>query len=307
MQLSKWEVWPWNWRRVRKAQISRQDRDLFERYGEAVIGSVLTGSATPTARELQEILPHYEADKGPVKDKFVEARDWLTECRDTQERREQRLETIEIGVVALITLELVLSLGFGGFGLWEGAKQGQALDRQVIALGHMDTSTATTSESLQKLLAAQDASLKILEREQAERGRKPKLALYVGDTPIDRAIIRAQATGPNSVQDSAALYVLLRNEGEAPVSTFRVHALVPKGVIVEPDRLFLVPEFDWQAGSTLRLTMQFPPLPAGETQRIHLQVHIPKGRSCKIPFTADAVELQSVASLGSLTVLPPKP
>ncbi len=37
-------------------------------------------------------------------------------------------------------------------------------------------------------------------------------------------------------------------------------------------------------------------------------IYAPKGHSAfKITFTADAFELQAVAPLGSLTVLPPKP
>src|SRR5487761_581251 len=132
MQPSKWEVWPWNWRKVRKAQISKQDRDLFERYGEAVIGSILVGE-TPLVKELQTILPHYDTVVGPVQDKFAEARNWLTECRDSQHRREQRLETVEIGVVALITLEIILSLVFGFLAIRDARDQARIL-------AHMDTS-----------------------------------------------------------------------------------------------------------------------------------------------------------------------
>src|SRR6266446_9941300 len=96
------------WRTVRKAQISKEDRDLFERYGEAVIGSVLAGGTCPSAPELQIFVPgNICLPSNPGK--CTEARDWLTECRDAHERHEQRLETIEIGVVALISLEIALS------------------------------------------------------------------------------------------------------------------------------------------------------------------------------------------------------
>lgn len=37
MRFWKWEVWPWNWRKVRKANILASDREIFERYGETVV------------------------------------------------------------------------------------------------------------------------------------------------------------------------------------------------------------------------------------------------------------------------------
>jgi hypothetical protein len=155
----KWEVWPWNWRKVRKAQISEADRDIFERYGESVVASIL--ASNPSTTEIHAYIAGQDYEPSS-QGRRAAARDWLTECRDAHERREQRLESIEIGVVALITIEIVLSLLFGFLGLWEGWKQGKALDRQLSVLSHVDSSAAATSNSLQKLVAAQDASLQVL-------------------------------------------------------------------------------------------------------------------------------------------------
>jgi hypothetical protein len=40
----------WWWRKVRKSNIPSAERDLFERYGEAVIGAVLAGGYTRAGR-----------------------------------------------------------------------------------------------------------------------------------------------------------------------------------------------------------------------------------------------------------------
>jgi hypothetical protein len=87
-------------REVRPANIPDADRDLFERYGEQVIGMVLAGGFSPSAADLQRLYT-----EAAIK---AHARDWLTERADTLERREQRLEILEWAIVALIVLELIV-------------------------------------------------------------------------------------------------------------------------------------------------------------------------------------------------------
>jgi hypothetical protein len=294
------------WRTVRKAKISKEDRDLFERYGEAVIGSVLAGGTCPSAPDLAAIIPG-NICLPPNTGKCKEAGDWLTECRDAHERREQRMETVEIGVVILITLEIVLSLFFGLRALRDGREQ-------ATALAHMDTSTAATasamtavSKSLQSLADAQAASLKILQQEQIERAKKPRLALYIGNLPIDKASVHLKPTGNNDCRAYPELF--LKNDGEAAVSRFRLHALVPEDVRLNTSGLVTVPEYEPSANPKTRtVTLELPLLPAGKTVGIYAEVIAPKGHSAfKIPFTVDALELQAVGPLGSLTVLPPRP
>jgi hypothetical protein len=95
----------WWWREVRLARISRVDRDLFERYGETVIGTVLSGGLNPATPELRTILP---SDGNPGK--LGEARDWLTECRDTHEQKENRLETVEWAILFFVIVAVVVDL-----------------------------------------------------------------------------------------------------------------------------------------------------------------------------------------------------
>lgn len=94
----------WWWVEVRKANISRADRDLFERYGEAVIGSVLAGGFNPIAPDLRMILP------GDGPGKLAEAGDWLTECHDSQEQREDRFETVEWAILVFVVLAVIIDL-----------------------------------------------------------------------------------------------------------------------------------------------------------------------------------------------------
>lgn len=230
---------------------------------------------------------------------YLNALSWRSDARVA--RRDFWMEVV---VMVLIGLEIILSV----VGLWAGYEQGKVLDKQTTALMHMDTSTAATADSLQTLVAAQDASLKILQQEQAERAKKPRLALYLGNILLDKAAVHLTAL-KGQVQTVAYLDLLLKNEGDAPVSTFRLHALVPAEIVFETDRLLTVPESEPPATpKTNRVTFQLAPFPAGQVVRIHVRIFVPNGHSpFKIPFTVDALELQAVAQLGSLTVLPPKP
>src|SRR6266404_5869510 len=230
---------------------------------------------------------------------YLSALSWRSDARVAR-----RDFLMEIGVMVLIGVEIVLSV----IGLRAGYEQSNILDKQTTALIHMDTSTAATSDLLQKLVAAQNASLNILQQGQAERAKKPKLALYVGNISLDRASVHPQPL-PGRAQTVASLDLLMKNEGEAPVSTYRLHAVLPKGVgLFSEQQLTMVPESEAPADPrTNRVTLQLPLLPAGETIRIHTQIVVPNGYSrFKIPFTVDALELRTVAPLGSLTVIPPE-
>lgn len=80
-------------------------RDLFERHGENVIGMVLAGGFNPATLDLQSL---YGSDVAKRM-----ATEWLTERGDSHERREQRLEFLEWAIVALIVVEVFLSLYHG--------------------------------------------------------------------------------------------------------------------------------------------------------------------------------------------------
>ena len=86
MRMWSWlKMWPW--RKIRPADIPQGDRDLFERYGETVVGLVLAGGLNPAAVDLRGL---YSSDQ--LKQS---AGDWLQERGDARENHENRLEFVE--------------------------------------------------------------------------------------------------------------------------------------------------------------------------------------------------------------------
>jgi hypothetical protein len=91
----------WWWRDVRKANIPKKWRDIFERFGEIVIGNILSGGLNPRSTELQKI---YTNEEGSLK----HAADWLTECGDKREQRDQRSETVEWAILIFVVFGVVI-------------------------------------------------------------------------------------------------------------------------------------------------------------------------------------------------------
>jgi len=90
----------WRWTKVKKATIPREQRDIFERYGENVIGMLLASGLNPATGELHSI---YASDSAKAN-----ARDWLTERSTWHERREDRLEFLEVAILIFVLGELLL-------------------------------------------------------------------------------------------------------------------------------------------------------------------------------------------------------
>ena len=90
--------------RIRRASISQQMRDDFERYGRDVIAFALgLGSLTPGSGQFPT-----HALQTVVLDQ-ADAAAWLTEKRDKDERRETVTLSLEIAIVVLIVVEIILS------------------------------------------------------------------------------------------------------------------------------------------------------------------------------------------------------
>ena len=88
----------WWWRKVRRANISQGLRDELERWGETVVVSALVLAPAMPSSPLHSLATVHRND----------TLEWLTERRDLTERREQRLETFEIGVLVFVVLGVVL-------------------------------------------------------------------------------------------------------------------------------------------------------------------------------------------------------
>jgi hypothetical protein len=89
---------PW-WKPIRRADIPATERELLERYGPDVIRLTLLAGWHPAWPELT---PLYKD-----KDFKTRAATWLTEKRDEDARREDRLETVEWAILLLVLLEVL--------------------------------------------------------------------------------------------------------------------------------------------------------------------------------------------------------
>lgn len=223
-------------------------------------------------------------------DFYLKALAWRSDARIAR-----RDFWMEVAVIVLIGAEIFLSLYFGIVGIREAHEQSKVLDRQLSVLGRMDVSAASTAA--------------LLQQEQAERGKKPKLALYVWNVPIDRATPRLKSI-PGLSQDLATFDLFVKNEGDAPASTARLQVLTPEGVSLGGASPFASgPEFGPPLPrNAQRWSLPLPQLPIGETTKISVQFYVQKGHAAfKVAFSLDAPELPAVMPLGSLTVLPSKP
>lgn len=83
----------WWWRKVRTANITPDLRKRLEMYGETVVAQAV---ANPEITMAGGDLPAL------VRSNYASALDWLTERRDKHERREDRLETVEMAILIAV-------------------------------------------------------------------------------------------------------------------------------------------------------------------------------------------------------------
>ena len=86
--------------RVRNANIPPDERDLFESYGEHVIGLILAGGFNPAAGDLHRVYA--------VSETKVHAKAWLRERGDLRERHETLTFWLEVGVLIFVILGVVV-------------------------------------------------------------------------------------------------------------------------------------------------------------------------------------------------------
>jgi hypothetical protein len=89
-------------RRVRRAKIDKEVRDICERYGEPVMKAFITAPAGPQARDLQKIFPDVA--------KNAEVAAWLTERGDIRANAEWRLELVQWAVLVFAVLAVVAGI-----------------------------------------------------------------------------------------------------------------------------------------------------------------------------------------------------
>ncbi len=159
-------------------------------------------------------------------DFYLKALIWRQDARIAE--RDFRLEKWVIG---LISVEIVLSFIFGFLGLWEGRKQGNALDRQVSVLSHMDTTSAETAKeltALQRTTELMNATLQLqldaLRKSAAETARSAKAGEASASTASkalhvsERAYVHMVPSldKPPSAGEKPHYSVVISNSGRTP-------------------------------------------------------------------------------------------
>jgi hypothetical protein len=206
-------------------------------------------------------------------------------------------------------LEIVLSIVFGVVAIREGRGQSKVLD-------HMDQSAAATTEamkaardSLKSLAESQAASLKILQEQEAERGKKPRFVLYMGNVPVTKASLRLVPMVGQDTRLQGNLELALKNDGEASANSFALIILEPEDVNAIVFSLSGLPEFGEPSTPKMRrIAYQVPFMHVGDVVHLRGSVQTPKHHpSFKLTFAVSTTQLPVDVPLGSLTVLPPKP
>jgi hypothetical protein len=93
----------WRWTKVQRANLPQDERDLLERCGSDLIRMMLVSGLHPA-------LPELSATYGSP-EKKARAATWLTEKAQQAERREERLETVEVAILVLVGLEVLHDFG----------------------------------------------------------------------------------------------------------------------------------------------------------------------------------------------------
>jgi hypothetical protein len=94
----------WRWRKVTYANLTPELRKKFETYGEDVIAQAV---ANPDIGMGPGDLPAL------IRSNYSLALDWLGERRDLHERREDRLETLELAILVFVVLGVIVESGLG--------------------------------------------------------------------------------------------------------------------------------------------------------------------------------------------------
>jgi hypothetical protein len=105
MLIGQWNGWPWRWHKVRRADIPKERREEFERYGETLMALAIE-SGERLGQELAIGKPLAWVGQ-QEREQIVE---WLRERRDIAARREDRLEAVEVAILIFAVSAVVLDL-----------------------------------------------------------------------------------------------------------------------------------------------------------------------------------------------------
>jgi len=250
---------------------------------------------------------------------FLEAQLCLTEVirkrgdkAATHDRdRENRHFWIEIGLTVLIVLligvEIALSVHYGRLGLSEGRQQAAILDQMNKNTRDTGAAIQEATTNLRTLADEQTQSLKILQRQEADRlahaAKIPHLVLYVGNTPVAKVngpLKPSQGAGGNVILD-----LVLRNVGDAPANKLILRAQVPRKDV------WINPGPTWTTASDLpdspgRTFISYvDSLRPTNYITISTAIGAPNGAPAfRVTFSAESDETRTATPLGVLTITP---
>ncbi len=271
---------------------------------------------------------------------YLEAQFYLTAlARKRDERIARRDFWMEVAVIALIGMEIFLSVIFGIVAIREGHDQAKLL-------AHMDTSAGATADAMkaaktsleslgsdqaksldrlkemnEKLQASLTATgtmasathkqLEILKQEQADRiaqqAKKPKLTLYIGVVPASTSF-NVNFPVREQTDTTVTLDLNLRNEGDATANKIEFRAVIfAKDVSLQASARY--ERTGEQAESQFHTYLIHLDLLRPKVQvPMIVTFSYPKGQPpFQVLFNVDADEIESGTPLGGLTLTPRKP
>jgi len=220
--------------KVRRAKdITDSERDICERYGEHVIGSVLASGDLPRTEDLRWF--------GLRDDARRHARDWLTERADIQARRDRWIPLrdfiLEIVVIGLIGWEIHV-------GYQQERQQSDNFDKQQTILKNLNESSKATADTLVSLKQTTDSELAAMKESTglSERSAKASEASAVTSAKALHMSERAYLTTtialfePFKVGETRNFIATVLNSGRTPAVEVKSKSLavaVPKGATEE--------------------------------------------------------------------------
>lgn len=280
---------------IRKAKIAASEREMFERYGEAVIAQVVAQIASPLQADLSEILGS--------KEKRVAARDWLTERGDVAEWRARRDFALELLIILLIGLEIVLAL-------WEGNKQ-------ATIFAEMNSSIGTTASILKALETTQEQSLAELNKQLAilqeqEQGRlaalqrKPRLLILAGGADLMNHAEKPKPCLPMPGRgEIAGCSIRIENHGDLAFTNGRLRVWEDTGGVFLSASTPVMPYASGTGFSGNGIEISLPPILKGEAPRyiqIDAALNSKKRARLNLQIVGNGIEVINLTPLEALPV-----
>jgi hypothetical protein len=260
-------------------------------------------------------------------------------ARKRDDKTSRRDLILEVVVIALISVEIILSLIFGLQGLSEGRRQADLLDK-------MRTSAAATADAMNSVKAslrqladdqavsrknleqmndefqkslitnrgmasALRAQLTLLREEQKSRAlqlsRKPKLALYIGGVPAD-ATLKVAFTAHQITDTSVSYDCSFNNEGDATATKPLLRVIVSDKRVSLTSSEHVEMTNEPEDSPTRTFIIRFDNLRPRIRIPLVLTFVFPKGgKPFEVLLNTDADEIETGTRVGGILITPRKP